>query len=105
MGGEEESLSSKMKVKGPRKGNERKEGAGQKAQGLQFLVTTKGREDESETLCRVCPETLDKLEPRGRGNDEENIFRLKLSRDGGAKIYAEKDSRDQNRKGNKLLLD
>lgn len=97
MGGEEESLSSKMKVKGARKGNERKEGAGQKAQGLQFLVTTKGREDESETL--------DKLEPRGRGNDEENIFRLKLSRDGGAKIYAEKDSRDQNRKGNKLLLD
>lgn len=53
MGREEEFLSSKMNVKGAgEKGNERK-GARQKAQGLQFLVTTKGREDESETLCRV----------------------------------------------------
>lgn len=57
-------------------------------------MSTKCREDESETLCRVFSEILDKLEPKGRRNDEENIFRLRLNRGDGAKIQAGKDPRD-----------
>lgn len=65
---------------------------------MQSLVSAKHGEDESETLCRVFSKTLGKLEPRERRNDEKNIFRLRLSRGGGAKIQAGKDPRDQNQK-------
>ena len=79
-------------------------GSGHKAQWSGIPYDCKYRKDESKTLCGVFLETLDKPEPRVMGGDEENIFKLKLSKSGGAEIQAGKDLRGQNKKENKLPL-
>lgn len=79
------------------KGTEREEAAGQKDRCLQFLVSPKHRGWIKDSR-RVSSEELDKLEPGGKGNDEENILKLELQRGGRAKIQVGKDCRGQSKK-------
>lgn len=87
-------LSNKMRVRGW-KGNERSR-TQSPVSGIPH--DCKHRKDESKTLCEVFLETLGKPEPRGLAGDKENIFKLKPSKSGGAKIQAGKDPRGQNKK-------
>lgn len=74
-----------------------REGTGQNA-SICCSLWPKHREDELKTLCSIFLEALDKLQPRGKENYEENIFKLNLSRGGGAKIQPGRDPKGQNRK-------
>lgn len=97
--GRKKSLSNKMKVRGWGGGGRvlKEKKQQDKKPGVCSSLCPQNTEDESKTLRRVSSEELDKLEPGGKGNDEENILKLELQRGGRAKIQVGKDCRGQSK--------